>query len=275
VAKSATGRWVSRVGASGGGKAYKKTRPGNFYGALVVIVILGLASTVYARYEFEHPAKSPAGVAPKIGTTWYTALSIQACGKYLPYLATDSIAQHLGMYALPADVIKIDPVSAADSGNNATLSQFGDEYPGLLISTSQLNVPNGKGTANPATDYTNGQTCPSGKGTLYPGQVAKVEYAYWTEFGQKKPKITTNPASIKFAPDERISIAFDPVGVTPKVPLAASVNAMVADATTVTSTTTVTTPPVTTTTVKGVTTTTVKNATTTTTKSTTTTTPKG
>jgi hypothetical protein len=275
VAKSATGRWVSRVGASGGGKAYKKTRPGNFYGALVVIVILGLASTVYARYEFEHPAKSPAGVAPKIGTTWYTALSIQACGKYLPYLATDSIAQHLGMYALPADVIKIDPVSAADSGNNATLSQFGDEYPGLLISTSQLNVPNGKGTANPATDYTNGQTCPSGKGTLYPGQVGKVEYAYWTEFGQKKPKITTNPASIKFAPDERIAIAFDPVGVTPKVPLTATVNAMVANATTPTTTTLVTTPPVTTTTVKGATTTTVKNATTTTTKSTTTTTPKG
>jgi hypothetical protein len=266
VAKSATGRWVSRVGASGGGKAYKKTRPGNFYGALVVIVVLGLFATVYARYEYEHPAKNPVGVAPRVGTTWYADLSIQACGKFLPYLATDSIAQHLGMYVLPADVIKIKPVSAADSGNNATLSQFGDEYPGLLISTSQLNVPKSGGTANPATDFTNGQTCPSGKGTIYPGQAAKVEYAYWTAFG-KKPVITTNPASIKFAPDERISIAFDPVGVKPKPPLTASDNAMVADATTVTSTTTVTTPPATTTTIKG--------ATTTTTKSTTTTTPKG
>ena len=166
-------------------------------------------------------------------------------------------------------------MSAADSGNNATLSQFGDEYPGLLISTSQLNVPNAKGTSNPATNYTNGQTCPSGKGTIYPGQTGKVEYAYWTEFGQKKPIITTNPASIKFAPDERITIAFDPVGVTPKVPLTATVDAMVANSTAPTTTTLVTTPPVTTTTVKGATTTTVKNATTTTTKSTTTTTPKG
>jgi hypothetical protein len=78
VAKSATGRWVSRVGASGGGKAYKKTRPGNFYGALVVIVVLGLVATVFARYEYEHPPKNPAGVAPKIGTTWFAALSIQA-----------------------------------------------------------------------------------------------------------------------------------------------------------------------------------------------------
>src|ERR1035438_6646526 len=59
VAKSATGRWVSRVGASGGGKAYKKTRPGNFYGALAVIVVLGLVATVFARYEYQHPTKKP------------------------------------------------------------------------------------------------------------------------------------------------------------------------------------------------------------------------
>ncbi|HEY5263315.1 MAG TPA: hypothetical protein VIJ08_03495 [Acidimicrobiales bacterium] len=266
MAKSATGRWVSRVGASGGGKAYKKTRPGNFYGALVVIVVLGLVATVYARFEYEHPAKNPTGVAPKIGTTWYAALSIQACGKYLPYLSTDSIASHLGMYVLPANVIKIDPVSAADAGNNATLSQFADEYPGLLISSSQMNVPKNDGVANPATDFTNGQTCPSGKGDHYGGQTGKVTYAYWKSFGSK-PIITTNPATIKFAPDIRIAMAFDPTGVKPMVPRTETDNAMVADATTVTSTTTVTTPPVTTTTVKG--------TTTTTTKSTTTTTPKG
>ncbi len=260
MAKSATGRWVSRVGASGGGKAYKKTRPGNFYGALAVIVILGLVATVFARYEYEHPAKRAAGVAPKIGTTWYAALSIQDCGKYLPYLPVDTSVKAQGMYALAADVIKISPVSSADSGNNATLSQFGDEYPGLLISSSQMNIPkNDIGTANPATSFTNGQACPSGKGTLYPGQAGKVSYAYWSTFGQKKPTITTNPATIKFAPDLRITMAFDPAGVTPKPPLQASVNAMVADATAVTTTTTVTTPVATTTT-------TVASPTTTTTK---------
>jgi hypothetical protein len=263
VAKSATGRWVSRVGASGGGKAYRKTRPGNFYGALVVIVILGLVATVFARYEYQHPPKHPAGVAPKIGTTWYAAISIQACGKYLPYLADDSTLKAIGMYDLPADVLKISPVSAADSGVNATLSQFAIEYPGLIISSSQLNVPKGEGLANPATSYTNGQSCPSGKGALYPGQPGKVSYAYWTTFGQKKPTITTNPALIKFAPDLRITMAFDPAKVVPKPPLQASVNAMVADSTSVTPTTTVTTPPATTTTIKGTTTTTVKSTTTT------------
>ena len=270
MAKSATGRWVSRVGASGGGKAYKKTRPGNFYGALAVIVILGLVATVFARYDYQHPPKNPAGVAPKIGTTWYAALSIQACGKYLPYLSTDTALKGQGMYALPSNVLRISPASAADSGNNATLAQFGNEYPGLLISTSQLNVPlNDLGTANPKTSYTNGQNCPSGKGTLYPGQPGKVTYAYWSTFGQKKPTITTNPATIKFAPELRVSMAFDPSGVVPKAPREETDQAMVADSTTVTPTTTVTTPPATTTTVKGSTTTTTSPA-----KSTTTTVKK-
>jgi hypothetical protein len=267
VAKSATGRWVSRVGASGGGKAYKKTRPGNFYGALAVIVILGLVATVFARYDYQHPPKNPAGIAPKVGTTWYAALSIQACGKYLPYLATDTTLKGQGMYALAADVLKISPASAADSGNNATLAQFGDEYPGLIISTSQMNIPkNDQGTANPATSYTNGQACPSGKGTLYPGQPGKVSYTYWTTFGGK-PTTTNNPASIKFAPELRVTMAFDPANVKPKPPLQETVNEMVADGTTVTPTTTVTTPPATTTTVKGSTTTTTPSTTTTAKKS--------
>ncbi len=267
MAKSATGRWVSRVGASGGGKAYKKTRPANFYGALAVIVILGLVATVFARYDYQHPPKNPAGIQPKIGTTWYAGLSIQACGKRLPYLPTDTTLKGQGMYALTDDVLKISPQSAADSGNNATLSQFADEYPGLIISSTELNVPkNVLGTANPATSYKNGQACPSGKGALYAGQPGKVSYSYWTTFGQKKPTVTTNPASIKFAPELRVTMAFEPTGVKPLVPTTLTADEMVAASTVTTTTTlpvTATTLPVTTTTVAG-TTTTVKSSTTTT-----------
>ena len=268
MAKSATGRWVSRVGASGGGKAYKKTRPGNFYGALAVIVILGLVATVFARYEYQHPGKHASGIAPKIGTTWYAALSIQACGKRLPYLPVDTSLKAQGMYVLADNVIKVSPVSAADSGNNATVSQFAVEYPGLIISSSQLNVPKNEfGTANPKTSFRNGQTCPAGTGALYAGQTASVSYAYWKTFGQKKPTITTNPAAIKFAPELRVTMAFDPHGVVPLPPTQATANAMVLAATS--------TPPTTTPTFPVTTTTTASGGTTTTTPSTTTTAPKG
>ena len=79
-----------------------------------------------------------------------------------------------------------------------------------------------------------------------------MSYAYWTRFGQKKPTITTDPTKIKFSRYLRVTLAFEPAGVTPKLPLQASINAMFAAAQSTTSTTVATpsTLPATTTTVK-------------------------
>ena len=260
MAKSAAGKWVSRVGASGGGKAYKKSRPGNYYGALVVIVVLGLAATIFARYDYQHPAAaSSKGTAPTIGTTWYAALSIEACGKTLPYLNPDPTFKG-GFKIQPANVIRLSPVSSADSGKNATLSQFANEFPGLVASSSELAVPTSTGVANATTTYHNGQACPAK--SKYAGQSAKISYAYWSHFGQKKPTITTNPSSIKFTQFLRVTMAFEPTGVTPKAPAQVSVNAMVLDAQSAPATTTTTVPAFPTTT-SASTTTTIKSTTTT------------
>jgi hypothetical protein len=264
VAKSASGKWVSRVGATGGGKAYKKSRPGNYYGALAVIVVLGLTSTLFARYEYQNPTKATKGTAPIIGTTWYAALSVEACGTTLPYLNADPTYKG-GFTVQAADVVKISPVSAADSGNNATLSQFALEYPGLTASSSQLAIPTATGLANPKTSYKNGDVCPSS--SKYTGQKGQVSYAYWSSFGQKKPTITTNPASIKFVKYMRITMAFEPKGVTPRAPRQATINAMVQLGQAGTTTTTAPTAP--TTTVPA------KTGGSTTTSTTTTTAPKG
>ena len=256
VAKSATGKWVSRVGASGGGKSYKKSRPGNYYGALAVIVVLGLVATVFARYEYQHPGVAPASTPPSIGTTWYSALSVQACGDVLPFLNVDPSFKG-GFTVQPANVIRLSPVSAADSGNHATLSQFAAEYPGLIASSTELAIPTGTGTFNSKTTFKNGATCP--KGSKYAGRTGQISYASWT-FGQKKPTITTNPATIKFSQYLRVTMAFDPSGVVPRPPSQSSVNAMVKAAQTVTTPTQVvpsTIKPSTSTTLKkGVTTTT-------------------
>jgi hypothetical protein len=265
VAKSATGRWVSRVGASGGGKAYKKTRPGNFYGAIALVVIFGLLAVVLARYDYQHPNKHAAGVSPRIGQTWYAGLSIQACGARLPYLTTDATNKTAGFTVLSGNVIRISPTSASDSGNNATLSQFADEFNGLIASTTQLSVPKPTGVANPATSYTNGQACPTG--SKYAGQVGKVTYAYWTAYG-KKPTVTTNPTTIKFTNQMRVTMAFDPVNITPLTPTIKTDELLLAYNTAPATTTTIVTPIATTTT-------TLKPGTTTTTTPTTTTTSKG
>ena len=255
MAKSTSGKWVSRVGAAGGGKTYQKSRPGNYYGVLAVIVVLGLALTVYSRFEYQNPVKKHStAVAPKIGTTLYAGLSIQYCGQKLAYLNTDPTFK--GGFTVQNDnVIKLTPASAADAGNNATLKQFAAEYPGLVVSSSELGVPTATGVANPKTTYKNGATC-SAK-SKYPGKKGKVVYAYWTTLAQKKPTITTNPAKIKFVNDLRVTMAFEPTGVTPSAPTTTTVDAMFAAAITSTTTTvaTTTTAPTTTTTASTTTTT--------------------
>jgi hypothetical protein len=263
VAKSASGKWVSRVGATGGGKAYKKSRPSNYYGVLAVIVVLGLLAAILARYDYQHPAKAPHAIAPAIGTTWYAGLSIQACGETLPYLTPDPTTTG-GFSVLADNVIKISPATAADAGNNATVSQFSDEFPGLTTSSSVLAVPNTKGAANIATTYHNGTACPAK--SKYAGQTGKIEYAYWSSIAQKTPTITTNSTSIKFSEYMRLTMAFEPKGVTPTPPTAVTEDAMLKAAAASTTTTQTIVIPTTTTTVKGATTTTTVPLSTTTTK---------
>ena len=259
MAKSNSGKWVSRVGAGGGGKTYQKTRPANYYGALAVIVVLGLVLAVYSRYEYQHPVKHHSTVIqPAIGTTRYAALSIQACGDTLPYLNPDPTFKG-GFIVEKDNVIDLTPVTSAEAGDNATLTTFASEFPGLITTSKELAVPTATGTADAKTTYKNGDVCPST--SKYPGEKGKVEYAYWSTLAQKQPKITTHPATIKFTKDLRVTLAFEPTGVTPSAPSAKTVDAMVVVATTPSTTTTV--PTVTTTTTPTTTTTTASTTTTT------------
>jgi hypothetical protein len=258
VAKSTSGKWVSKVGAAGGGKTYKKERPSNFYGALFVIVVLGLALVVFSRYEYQNPVKKHStAIAPAIGKSLFAGLSIQACGKTLPYLPASTVVT--GGFAVGGnDVLRVKPVTASDAGANATLAQFAKEYPGLIATTTELAIPNAKGAANPATTFKNGQTCsPTSKDA---GKKGSVVYAYWTTLGQTTPTLTTNPAKIHFSKNLRVTLAFEPKGVTPSAPTSATENAMFLDSSTPTTTTTA---PTVTTTLAPTTTTTIASTTTT------------
>jgi hypothetical protein len=255
---------VSKIGASGGGKAYKKNRPINYYGTLVVIVVLGMASVVLARYDYQHPVAASAGTPPAIGTTWFSVVNFDICGVNESLLQADPTYKGGGFTVGNDDVIRLSPLSAADSGNNATVGQFALEYPGLVASSSQLAIPLKDGVATAASTYHNGDLCP--KNSAYANKPGQIEYAYWRNFGQSTPTITTNPSSIKFSNEMELTMAFVPKGVTPSRPNAASVAAMV-NANTASA--------VTTTTVASTSTTSSTTTSTTTTSTTTTTTAKG
>ena len=278
MANSNTGKWVSRVGSSGGGKAYRRSRPVNYYGIVAVIVILGLSSVVYARYAYQHPHKAVV-VQPAIGTKWFVSLATEVCGEAQPFFTSDPT--YVGGNIVEANnVLQVDPTVKSEAGKNATLAKFASEFAGLSISPTKLALPNSVGVATKATTYTNGETCPST--SKYKGEKGVVKIAYWKNLAQNTPTITTNAASVHFNQAMRVTLAFDPVGVTPVAPTSSTVATMMGYETNPPSSTTTTTAVTTTSIVKKVTittsttpatsTTTTKPKTTTTTSATTTTT---
>jgi len=269
VAQSSTGKWVSRVAASGGSKAYKKTRPINYYGVVSLIVVLGLLSVIYSRYEYQNPS-SASTTPPAIGTNWFVALAADNCGTALPSLNPDPNYPG-GYHILSNNVLSVRPLAASEAGDNATLARFVAEFPGLTLDAAKLAIPNPNGTLNPATTFKNGDTCAAG--TKYAGQKGVVKYAYWTNFGQSKPTITTDPSTIKLTNYLRVTMAFVPASVTPTPPSQATVNTMYQVAAAASTSTTAIT--VTSTTLPSLTTTTVATTSSTTTSSTTTTTTAG
>ena len=257
MAKSSLGKIVSRVGASGGGKTYAKSRPANYYGVLTIIVVLGLSAITYSRYERQHPVVI-SHAFPALGSVGYVALASEDCGVVLPYLPAYKIAGSL-FHLQASNVLQATPLAALDAGNGATLNKFTTAY-NMVIDARELAIPNKLGVLTKALTFKAGTTC--AKGTKYAGQKAYPEIAYWRTT-TAKTTYTTNPSSIVVSQYMYVTFAFDPKGVTPSYPSKATVTAMYNASTTTTTTTPPVIIPTTTTTVSSVTTTTVPVTTTT------------
>jgi hypothetical protein len=265
--------------------------PINWYAALVLIVILGIVSVVFARYEYRHPSTAST-TPPTKGTTWYAAFDFDICGTQktpLPSNVTDATKQ--SFYTTGSGVITVSPKSTADSGHNAVFGKFVSGYSGMALTATAVTVPSGSSSTTTTTTtttapttttttsskdkktstahtYRNGETCPAG--TKDAGKKADVEVSSWANAfasKEKATKVTGDPATLEFSNDQLITIGFVPAGTTLPKPSGTVVTALL-QAATASSTTTTTTAPTTTTT----TTTTAPTTTTTTAPTTTTTT---
>jgi hypothetical protein len=232
MARGDTGRWVARAGATGGGRTYRGQMPVKWYSSLVLICVLGVALVVYSRYELEHPA---AATPPAIGSHWYQALSFDICGTLqgnLPANPNGATAPVPGIRTDGDGVIQVAPTVASDAGNNATLARFVEHYPGLVVSSTTLRLP-GKRT------YTSGDACPSG--TKDAGQKANVTIKVWPSFtppGSNNPSLYQNPADIKLASGQLITVAFVPSGAAVPKPSASAITALLNDQSSATSSST-------------------------------------
>lgn len=227
MARTDTGRWVTRAASTGGSRAYRGQRPVKWYTALVLICILGVALVWYSRYERQHPSTTG---QPAVGTKWFAAYAIDICGTVEPALPANPTVkgQSPGLTTAADGVIHIAPLKASQAGANATLGTFAADYKGLVLSTTQLRYP-GKKSAGPTVGrtFTLGQKCPAG--TKDAGKRGVVEVDEWTSPTATKPVSIGDPPSLKLGDEQELTMAFLPKGAAVPRPGGTAVTAMLQD----------------------------------------------
>ncbi len=218
MARNTSGKSVARAAATGGGTTYRGQMPVNWYAALVVIIILGVGSIAWAKYNYN---KGPVVVEPAVGTSWHAGLAFDICGTMESPLAASPAGASTGLTTTGSGVLSIAPKTSSEAGNNATLGKFAAGYTGLTLTNSELKYPS---TSVPA--YTNGEKC--GVGTPDAGKVGVVLARSWVistttaKNGEEEETggvTTEKPADLKFLNRQLITVGFAPRGTQlPKPP---------------------------------------------------------
>ncbi len=224
MARSSSGKSVARAAATGGGATYRGQMPVNWYAALVVIVLVGLASVAIAKYHYN---QTPTVVQPAVGTTWHAAIDFDICGTSQPALAASPSTSKSGLTTTGSGVLLIAPKTSGEAGNNATVGKFANEYSGLTVTNTSLKYPGAK-----SQEYTNGEKCPAG--TPDAGKAGDVMARWWviTTKVKNNQEVETNgvttakPANLKLLNRQLITVGFVPAGTTLPKPPASTILAL-------------------------------------------------
>lgn len=234
MARQDAGKYVSRAGATGGGRTYRARVPYRWYSGLALIVVLGIFLIVYSRYENTH-LTTASTVQPTTSDHWVAGLVFDLCGKNQQTLAASSTAQQgtLGLYSSGNGVLQIQPKSSAESGTNATLGKFASQFTGLNLTGNSVGLPK-------QAVLKDGSKCPAG--TPDAGKTGQLTASILATASASSPSTQTGDLrTIRFLQTtEIISVGFVPSGTTLPAPthtLVAAVQQAAANAVPTTTTT--------------------------------------
>lgn len=213
MARDSFGSKVARAARTGGGRPGGPRTLNTFHIAFIVIIVIGIALVTYSRSEALNGTVANS-TPPTTKQTWYAALDFDVCGTILPNLPANpnlyskkspSTSPSLGFYTTGNGLITIHPLNHNQAGNNATLNKFFNNYPGLLLSQTELKLPGKKAFKN------------GGKCNL---KTASVRTEVWPSgVGSTGQLLTNNLSTFVFQNDLEITVAFLPNGVSvPKPP---------------------------------------------------------
>jgi len=238
MARGDTGKWVARAGATGGGRAYKGRVSTSWYLGIGLIVVLGLVSIAFSRYQYQHPTSAPV-VQPAVGAQWYAGIAFDICGTSEPVLPANTSAS--GIESLGQGVVQVAPTSSAYAGHHAVLGVLVAGYPGLVLTSDSVAYP---GSAT----YHTGEVCPSG--TPDAGRKGAVVVEHWPSFSSSAGVVVPgDPGALPLTNGQLITVGFVPAGTSLAKPPQSTISALLSaiSGTPPTTTTTTTVPPTTTT----------------------------
>jgi hypothetical protein len=226
MGKASSSKKVARAAGTGGGRTNRGRTPWMYYGAIVLVAVLGTAAVVTSRDHRLSTINAAGQTTPPLVNTdhWHVAYGIDLCGKMqAPITSTDNPD---GIHTKGDGVIYVEPTADKVAGKNATLGKFASAVH-MTLNAGELKVPGGH-------DYHDSDDC-EGK----PGQVQVQVFTSPSDTTGSLAKV--DPQDIPFTDQSMLTIAFLPKGAKIPAPPAAAVTALktlVAAAAAATTTTT-------------------------------------
>jgi hypothetical protein len=209
MGKASSTKKVARVARTGGGRTARGRGSLVWPGVLTLTVVLGTSLIFYSRAQNQTTTDS---LAPKRGDHWHAAYAFYVCGKFLPPITDQT--DPIGVHTHGDGIVHVHPTSIASSGKNATFARFMEAVKGK-VSSSEIKVPGQK-------TMKNDMKCGTKQG--------RVEARTWAAGASttKDGKVVLgNPADIRLADRELITIAFVPSGTkVPPPPSAGQLNSL-------------------------------------------------
>jgi hypothetical protein len=194
-----------------------------FYGAMAVIVIIGVGTIVLVRADNNAVAGPPQPGDPATGAPgdhWHTAFDVNICGEWISppqtfETAADNPNVRVGIHTHGDGFIHTHPFTRSEGGDNATLGRFLG-YGGWGVSEDSIDLGSDSAqwaglSSDPSKrTWSDGDKCPAGspdagkKGTVTHSVNCKVEQG--------------NASDVKLEDNQVIALAFLPKGVEIGVP---------------------------------------------------------
>jgi hypothetical protein len=202
MGKASSNKKVARAAGTGGGRTHRARTPWTYFGAVALVVILGVLITWSSRDRRLAQINNAGNTQPTVGTVWNEGYAVYQCGKFAP--AITHARNPYGITTGNGDgIIHIAPTVKSAAGKNATLGKFASAAD-MTLNAGALKLPGGK-------LYLDGDSCEG-----HPGHVFVRQF---NDTGDTIGALqNTDPRNVLLQDQSMVTIAFVPEQDKNKIP---------------------------------------------------------